>query len=89
MKKLLHIISVLFVVLALAGCEKYEVFEDGELNPALRHETLLDDNIHSLDGAASEGDLRNTGDRPVSDGITDDDDEDDDSKESQDKTVSE
>jgi hypothetical protein len=88
MKKILHLLSALFVVLLLAGCEKYEVFEDDELNPALRHETLLNDNIHSLDGAASEGDLRNADDRPVSDGITDDDDEDDDSKESQDKSSS-
>lgn len=90
MRSVKNIFILLVFVLALSGCEKYELLEPGseEVDVTLRHQELLYNDIHSLDEQSSGGiGQRGDDDRPVDDGdgITDDDDDDDDSEENQDK----
>ncbi len=90
MRSVKNIFILLVFVLALSGCEKYELTEScpEELDVTFRHEEVLYNDIHSLDEQSSGGiGQRGDGDRPVDDGdgITDDDDDDDDSEENQDK----
>jgi|LakMenEpi03Aug12_release.lakeMendotaPanAssembly.Ray.scaffolds.fasta_scaffold1521318_1 hypothetical protein len=90
MRSIKYIVTLVVLVFALSGCEKYEILEPGteQVDADRRHEELLYNDLHEFEPVNSGG-FQERGDdgRPSDDGdgITDDDDEDEDSEENQDK----